>query len=43
MTDGDDDGAADSFILYLNSVPVGDNPHRQLGERFLLQQLHHPT
>jgi hypothetical protein len=38
MADGDNDGAAESFILYLNSMPVGENPNRQRGERFLLEQ-----
>ena len=38
MADGDNDGAAESFILYLNSTPVGENPNRQRGERFLLEQ-----
>ena len=38
MADGDNDGAAESFILYLNSTPVGENPNHQRGERFLLEQ-----
>jgi hypothetical protein len=38
MQDGDVDGAAESFILYLNSTPPSSSPDRQLAQQFLQQQ-----
>lgn len=35
---GDLDGAAESYILYLNSTPPGPNPQREQAERFLFEQ-----
>ncbi len=35
---GDLDGAAESYILYLNSTPAELNPKREQGERFLREQ-----
>jgi hypothetical protein len=36
--DGDLDGAAEAYILYLNSTPSAQSPERQQAERFLLDQ-----
>jgi hypothetical protein len=38
VQDGDLDGAAESYILYLNSTPATDTPQRQAAERFLQEQ-----
>ena len=35
---GDVDGAAESYILYLNSTPAEPNPEREQAERFLREQ-----
>jgi hypothetical protein len=37
-TDGDLDGAAESYILYLNSIPDTQTPERQDAENFLKEQ-----
>jgi hypothetical protein len=36
--EGDLDGAAEAYILYLNSTPAVQSPERQQAERFLLEQ-----
>jgi len=35
---GDLEGAAESYILYLNSTPAETNPKREQAERFLIEQ-----
>lgn len=37
-TDGDNDGAAELYILYLDSTPVGDSPERLRARKFLAEQ-----
>jgi hypothetical protein len=36
--DGDNDGAAESYILFLNSTPPTDTPERQTAQKFLINQ-----
>lgn len=36
--EGDNDGAAESYILYLNSTPDADTPERQTAQKFLVDQ-----
>jgi hypothetical protein len=36
--DGDTDGAAESYILFLNSITPADSPERQAAQKFLLDQ-----
>jgi hypothetical protein len=36
--DGDNDGAAELYILYLNSTPVADTPDRLRARKFLAEQ-----
>ena len=36
--EGDMDGAAESYILYLNSTPAADTPERQAAQKFLVDQ-----
>lgn len=36
--EGDQDGAAESYILYLNSTPASQNPERRQAEHFLLEK-----
>jgi hypothetical protein len=36
--DGDNDGAAESYILFLNSTPAADTPERQTAMKFLADQ-----
>jgi hypothetical protein len=36
--DGDNDGAAELYILYLNSTPVADTPERLRARKFLADQ-----
>jgi hypothetical protein len=38
VQDGDNDGAAESYILFLNSTPAGDSPERQTAQKFLATQ-----
>ena len=38
VQDGDMDGAAESYILFLNATPVADTPERQAAQKFLLDQ-----
>jgi hypothetical protein len=38
VQDGDTDGAAESYILYLNSTPATETPQRQAAQRFLQEQ-----
>ena len=38
VQDGDMDGAAESYILFLNSTPATETPQRQTAERFLQEQ-----
>jgi hypothetical protein len=38
VQDGDMDGAAESYILFLNSTPAGDSPERQAAQKFLVDQ-----
>jgi hypothetical protein len=38
VQDGDNDGAAESYILYLNSTPGGDSTERQAAQKFLSDQ-----
>ncbi len=38
VQDGDMDGAAESYILYLNSTPATETPQRNAAERFLREQ-----
>lgn len=38
VQDGDNDGAAESYILFLNSTPVADTPERQTAQKFLVDQ-----
>jgi hypothetical protein len=38
MQDGDNDGAAESYILYLNSTPSSDTTERQAAQKFLADQ-----
>ena len=35
--DGDNDGAAEQYILYLNSTPNVDTPERRKAQNFLLE------
>ena len=36
--DGDSDGAAELYILYLNCTPVADTPERRKAQKYLLDQ-----
>ena len=36
--DGDNDGAAELYILYLNSTPVADTAERSKARKFLADQ-----
>jgi len=38
VMDGDTDGSAESYILYLNSTPDGQNPERDEAKKFLHDQ-----
>jgi hypothetical protein len=38
VQDGDMDGAAESYILFLNSTPSADTPERQAAQKFLVDQ-----
>jgi hypothetical protein len=42
-TDGDNDGAAELYILYLNSTPVADMPERLRARKFLADQFNFRT
>jgi hypothetical protein len=38
LMDGDTDGTAESYILYLNSTPDGQTPERDEAKKFLREQ-----
>ena len=38
VQEGDMDGAAESYILFLNATPVADTPERQAAQKFLVDQ-----
>jgi hypothetical protein len=38
LTDGDTDGTAESYILYLNSTPAAQTPEREEAKKFLREQ-----
>jgi hypothetical protein len=38
VQDGDNDGAAESYILFLNSISPADSPERETAQKFLLDQ-----